>query len=74
MSQKKLSFLASIFSFSGIYDISAPDPDPIINLVPRKKIKGKFRFVQVRKDPKIGRNQLCPCGSNRKYKHCCIEK
>lgn len=39
MSQKKLSFLASIFSFSGIYDISAPDPDPIINLVPRKKIK-----------------------------------
>jgi hypothetical protein len=23
---------------------------------------------------KIGRNDPCPCGSGRKYKHCCIEK
>lgn len=23
---------------------------------------------------KVGRNQPCPCGSGRKYKHCCIEK
>jgi hypothetical protein len=23
---------------------------------------------------KIGRNALCPCGSGKKYKHCCIEK
>ncbi len=22
--------------------------------------------------PKIGRNQLCPCGSGKKYKHCCL--
>ena len=21
--------------------------------------------------PKIGRNELCPCGSGKKYKHCC---
>jgi len=21
--------------------------------------------------PKVGRNQPCPCGSGRKYKHCC---
>jgi len=21
---------------------------------------------------KIGRNQPCPCGSGRKYKHCCL--
>ena len=21
---------------------------------------------------KIGRNQKCPCGSGRKYKHCCL--
>ena len=21
---------------------------------------------------KIGRNQLCPCGSGKKYKHCCL--
>lgn len=23
---------------------------------------------------KIGRNQPCPCGSKRKYKHCCLPK
>lgn len=23
---------------------------------------------------KIGRNELCPCGSGKKYKHCCINK
>ncbi len=25
-------------------------------------------------DDKIGRNYLCPCGSGRKYKNCCIDK
>ncbi len=25
----------------------------------------------VRKDKKIGRNEPCPCGSGKKYKHCC---
>jgi uncharacterized protein YecA (UPF0149 family) len=24
--------------------------------------------------PKIGRNQACPCGSGKKYKHCCLGK
>ena len=23
---------------------------------------------------KIGRNELCPCGSGKKFKKCCIEK
>ena len=23
------------------------------------------------KGPKIGRNDPCPCGSGKKYKHCC---
>ena len=27
-----------------------------------------------RSTPKIGRNQPCPCGSSRKYKHCCLNK
>lgn len=24
--------------------------------------------------PKIGRNDPCPCGSGKKYKHCCLER
>lgn len=27
----------------------------------------------VNTSPKIGRNDLCPCGSNKKYKKCCID-
>jgi len=27
-----------------------------------------------RKTPKIGRNDLCPCGSGKKYKKCCMNK
>jgi uncharacterized protein len=27
----------------------------------------------VRRDaPKVARNELCPCGSGRKFKHCCV--
>jgi preprotein translocase subunit SecA len=29
------------------------------------------RLVQARASGKIGRNEACPCGSGRKYKHCC---
>jgi SEC-C motif-containing protein len=28
----------------------------------------------VRTGPKTGRNDPCPCGSGKKYKHCCINK
>ena len=28
----------------------------------------------VRTSPKVGRNDACPCGSGKKYKHCCINK
>jgi len=26
----------------------------------------------VREEPKVGRNDVCPCGSGKKYKKCCI--
>ena len=26
-----------------------------------------------RNDPKIGRNEPCPCGSGKKYKKCCVK-
>ena len=35
--------------------------------------KQRKQVIQpVRSTPKIGRNKLCPCGSNKKYKNCCI--
>jgi preprotein translocase subunit SecA len=27
-----------------------------------------------RPEPKIGRNDMCPCGSGKKYKYCCLGK
>lgn len=29
---------------------------------------------QVVRGPKVGRNEPCPCGSGKKYKHCCLDK
>ena len=49
--------------------------------IKRNEIKGNLVASQsdgtvkpktyVRKEPKIGRNDLCPCGSGKKYKKCC---
>lgn len=38
----------------------------------RLKVSGEKPFV--REEPKIGRNDPCPCGSGKKYKKCCIGK
>ena len=45
-----------------------------------KKLDGEWRFIDGeieknkpfhREEPKVGRNDLCPCGSGKKYKKCC---
>ncbi|MES9980019.1 MAG: YchJ family metal-binding protein, partial [Candidatus Thiodiazotropha sp. 6PLUC5] len=44
------------------------------------RVDGKWYFVdgelvspktEVRKQPKVGRNEPCPCGSGKKFKKCC---
>jgi uncharacterized protein len=32
------------------------------------------RMVPPRTEPKVGRNDPCPCGSGKKFKKCCIDK
>jgi SEC-C motif domain protein len=35
-------------------------------------VDGRMSYPPFRRDqPKIGRNDLCPCGSGKKYKKCC---
>jgi len=45
-----------------------------------RRIDGEWKFIDgkienldpyVREEPKIGRNDPCPCGSGKKYKKCC---
>ena len=38
--------------------------------VPPRAQKPKQETVR-REEPKVGRNDTCPCGSGKKYKHCC---
>ena len=32
-------------------------------------VSGSFTYHRIM--PKTGRNELCPCGSGKKLKHCC---
>ena len=34
----------------------------------------KPSVAPIKAEPKIGRNDPCPCGSGRKYKKCCDDK
>ena len=44
-----------------------------------RKVDGAWMYSEgeiastpiVRSSPKVGRNEPCPCGSGKKYKHCC---
>lgn len=40
----------------------------------RPKMKQTGNLPIVRDEPKIGRNDPCPCGSGKKYKKCCLRK
>jgi preprotein translocase subunit SecA len=39
--------------------------------MPQARQEGESKPEPVRKGVKIGRNDPCPCGSGKKYKHCC---
>ena len=50
------------------------DPNGIIiseEVALRHRMKD-FQKFPVKGEPKIHRNQSCPCGSGKKYKKCCI--
>lgn len=45
----------------------------VLGIDKMKEIAHKYRASKTvrRESPKIGRNDPCPCGSGKKYKHCC---
>jgi preprotein translocase subunit SecA len=46
----------------------APSPRNVAPAEPRPAAPAAAPFV--RQVPKVGRNEPCPCGSGKKYKHC----
>jgi uncharacterized protein YecA (UPF0149 family) len=54
------------------YLFNLPQWDKILDVEKRKEIKKEQRKSKTLiKEHKIGRNDLCPCGSGKKYKKCC---
>ena len=52
-----------------------PAWEEILTADKRKEIKKSYNATKtVVKDKKVGRNDPCPCGSGKKYKHCCLNK
>ncbi len=47
------------------------DIDEMINPELAQEEKKKVHVPIVNDGPKVGRNDLCPCGSGKKYKNCC---
>ncbi len=44
------------------------------NFTPQKQAEVKFVGARKKGETKVGRNDPCPCGSNKKYKKCCYPK
>jgi uncharacterized protein YecA (UPF0149 family) len=40
-------------------------------LLMNENVTAVIKYHAVRQYPKVQRNDLCPCGSGRKYKACC---
>ncbi len=63
----------------GLFNIRVVDPNadierkPVVNVevVTTNKDEESVNTPKKRKEPKVGRNDLCPCGSGKKYKNCC---
>lgn len=52
---------------------AATPPDPQIEIF-KELISSRMKPSSHYKETKIGRNDLCPCGSGKKYKKCCLDK
>jgi preprotein translocase subunit SecA len=69
--QQTLHQATSAFSGSGTATASSGGAQPRPSDVVSEAAAAVERAKPVRSGPKVGRNDPCPCGSGRKYKHCC---
>lgn len=54
-----------------VFQMFCPPTPPMIDFGSKRKFRYGQKAVQIRTEPKIGRNDSCPCGSGIKYKKCC---
>ena len=76
------SFVKISFSFENLFKkmvefraehlCELPEWNNIFDIETRRRMYREQRdSTTIRKDAKIGRNDLCPCGSGKKFKKCC---
>ncbi len=53
-----------------IYRVMLAAPQPVVKNM-HQNLGEEQSKQPIKKDKKIGRNEPCPCGSGKKYKHCC---
>ncbi|MBU0500896.1 MAG: UPF0149 family protein [Gammaproteobacteria bacterium] len=53
-----------------VQDLIDPTVDDLYDYFASHRITGHQTFI--REEPKVGRNEPCPCGSGKKYKKCCM--
>ncbi len=51
----------------------------ILQYIPKRNLKKKqrralYKISPIKAETKLGRNELCKCGSGEKYKYCCLTK
>jgi SEC-C motif/Nuclease-related domain len=67
------------FGVNKEYDwVQSNEMDELVKDLPKpQNLKGKNKInltPAARQSKKIGRNEQCPCGSNKKYKKCCLKQ
>ena len=53
--------------------LTDPYPRDLLDYPRTEPLKHSGYYTAVRRKPKIGRNDPCHCGSNKKYKNCCLQ-
>ena len=62
---KQLKEMNNAVAINGSSVVNASDYINYLRMMRKKSL--------VREYAKIGRNELCPCGSGKKYKYCCLK-
>ena len=65
----KIMQICELKDWHVIIGLNKQDPEDISDLV--QKLEPQTVNYE---EPKIGRNDSCPCGSGKKYKKCCLQE
>ena len=60
--------------FENVHNPAQPPPEPDPPAPAPQIVHNSAQAPYRREHPKVGRNEICPCGSGLKFKRCCLNK